>query len=62
MDDRSKRDEPDRRIDIDDPRELQRWAVRLGVTEEQVRLLVEKHGPSATEVEKHVRPLSHGRH
>jgi AraC-like DNA-binding protein len=55
-DDTTKRQVPDHiRINIHEPYELESWAKRLGVTSEELRRLVAKHGVMAADVRRALR-------
>jgi hypothetical protein len=43
------------RVDLRDEAELLWWCQVLGVTEEQLRSLVQELGPDATKIREHVR-------
>ena len=52
-DDLTKRGEPDKdRINVHEDWERKRWAEKLGVSEDQLRELVKKHGPMVSDVKK----------
>ena len=54
-DDKGKRGSPDnKRIDIHDPNEVRHWSQSLGVTPEQLKELVARHGTSAERVREAV--------
>jgi hypothetical protein len=40
------------RINIHEPYELESWSKRLGITQEELRLLVAKHGVMAADVRR----------
>ena len=52
-DDRSKRGAQDRkRINVNEPHELRRWAKKFGCTEDELREAVKQAGPMADAVER----------
>ena len=51
-DDRGPRDRT--RINVNQPHELQYWSRKLGVTEQELRSAVEKAGPMADDVQRHL--------
>jgi len=59
MDDKTKRDYRDRdRININEPYEVEYWAKEFGISHEQLKELVKKHGPMV----KDIRKALEGRH
>ena len=52
-DDKTNRDVADRiRINIHEPYELEAWSKRLGITPEELRKLVAKHGVMAVDIRR----------
>jgi hypothetical protein len=55
-DDLSKRGSQDRkRINVNEPHELRRWAQKFGCTEDELRAAVKQAGPMADDVERAIK-------
>jgi hypothetical protein len=54
-DDKTKRGWQDRaQINVNEPYELRDWAKKFGITQEQLKDLVKKHGTYVTNIQRHL--------